>query len=173
MRKLHLNLRSVFCCLRLHWVPLAGSCSARYLFSVSDCFVLPQKAKSVLSPLHYSRQVLYNKITFLRFSAFQKLHIHLWEEGIPEAAFRDKMILLSAPYHSLTLLKSRGGKRAERPSYPAELCVTRLRPLLDLSVILCQLCQAQSVEGSTDMQSISHPVDLKSHLPSFRSQTQF
>lgn len=100
MRKLPLNLRGVLCCLRLLWVLLAGSCSAHCLFSVSNCVALPQKVKSVLSPLHYSRQVLYNKITFLRFSALQKLHAHLGGRGYPRSCFQGQN---DSPFFTLSL----------------------------------------------------------------------
>lgn len=124
MRKLPLNLRGVFCCLRLLWVLLAGSCSAHCLFSVSNCFVLPQKVKSVLSPLLYSRQVLYNKITFLGFSAFQKLHAHVGGGGYPRSCFQGQN---DSPFFTLSLphASEEYGREEDEASLPCrDLCDT-------------------------------------------------
>ena len=162
----------------------AGS-SGRFLFSMLHLFrikLLCSPPESKILPFFPCISRGRSYVAKCPFSDFLLSNncMPIWGKwGVPEAAFRDKMILYSAPCHPSPFsyfwrsVKSRGGRRARTLSYPSELYVTRSRPFLGLSVTLCQLCRAHSVEGNTKMQSISHPMDLKSQLLSFRSQSQF
>lgn len=156
-----------------------GSCSVCYIFSVWSCFVLPQKAKFFPFFPAFLKAGLMWQNSLSQIFCFPTIACPFGGNGESQKLLsRTKWfsILLLVTLHPSAISEDQcrvgeGGGQAplvtpQSPMWPGQ---GHSWASQSLSVN----CRAHSVEGNTKMQSISHPMGLKSHLLSFRSQSQF